>query len=289
MIESEFQKLKDSDRIYWGKDGKAQPSVIRFLSEVEGLVPWTWWTHDEVGHTDEARKEIQSIFGTQTAFDTPKPVRLLDRILQIATDSDDIILDFFAGSGTTAHSVLKLNKTDGGNRRFIMVSSTEATIDSPDKNLCRDVCAERVRRVSQGYTNVDGEKVEGLGGDFAYLRCRKISPAQLLEIEHAQVWTALQLLHRPALTAANPSKLPPFLISQDEKMVLIYVPRFDPKSVPALREAVKKHASVIIYSWQPGLLRQHIRAPQVQYEAIPESLVRRFGLSLNLNLTDVSP
>lgn len=68
LIESEFQKLVDQDRIYWGKDGSSQPGLIRFLSEVEGLVPWTWWNHEEVGHTDEARKEIQSIFGTQTAL-----------------------------------------------------------------------------------------------------------------------------------------------------------------------------------------------------------------------------
>jgi adenine-specific DNA-methyltransferase len=286
MIEPEFQKLKDSNRIYWGKGGNAQPSVIRFLSEVEGLVPWTWWTHEEVGHTDEARKEIQSIFTTQTAFDTPKPVRLLDRILQIATAPGDIVLDFFAGSGTTAHSVLKANKADGGDRRFIMVSSTEATAETPDKNLCRDVCAERIRRVIHGYSD-DGSKVEGLGGNFAYLRCRKISPARLLDIEHSEVWAALQLLHRPRLLA-NPDKLPAFLISEDDSMALIYVPRFDSKCVPALRESVKNHASVVIYSWQPGLLRQHIRAAHVQFEAIPESLVRRFGLSLNLNLQETS-
>jgi len=155
-VESEFKKLVAANKIYWGKDGNGVPRIMRYLSEVEGLVPWTWWPHEEVGHTDESRKEIREIFGTQTAFDTPKPVRLLERILQIGCGPDDIVLDFFAGSGTTGHAVLKANAADGGRRRFILVSSTEATEEEPEKNLCRDVCAERVRRVIAGYGGEGG-------------------------------------------------------------------------------------------------------------------------------------
>lgn len=161
-IESEFLKLKAEGRIYFGKDGKSQPSVIRYLSEVEGFVPWTWWPHDEVGHTDEARKEIQSILGTQTAFDTPKPTRLIQRILQIATDKNSLVLDSFAGSGTTGHAVLKQNAEDGGHRRFILVEM--------DPKIARDVTAERVKRIAQGYTNAKGEAVEGLGGGFQFCK-----------------------------------------------------------------------------------------------------------------------
>ncbi len=159
-VESEFLKLKAAGRIYFGKDGSSQPSVIRYLSEVEGFVPWTWWPHEEVGHTDESRKEIQDIFGTQTAFDTPKPKRLLQRILQIASDKESLILDSFAGSGTTAHAVLKQNAEDGGNRRFILVEM--------DEGIARNVTAERVKRVAQGYTNAKGEAIPGLGGGFQF-------------------------------------------------------------------------------------------------------------------------
>ena len=106
MIEPEFRKLEAQGKIYWGKNGDAQPNLIRFLTEVEGVVPWTWWPHDETGHTDEARKEIREFLGSTDIFDTPKPVRLIRRMLEIAASDDDIVLDFFAGSCTTAHAVL---------------------------------------------------------------------------------------------------------------------------------------------------------------------------------------
>lgn len=164
-IESEFLKLRAKGRIYFGKDGNGVPRIIRYLSEVEGFVPWTWWPHEEVGHTDEARKEVQAIFGTQTAFDTPKPTRLIQRVLQIATSPGDLVLDSFAGSGTTAQAVLKQNAVDGGQRQFILVEM--------QPSISRDVTAERIRRTAGGYTNAKGEQVEGLGGGFQYCRLSK--------------------------------------------------------------------------------------------------------------------
>ncbi len=162
VIETEYERLLADGRIYFGKDGNAIPQRIQFLSTIEGVAPWTWWPHEEVGHTDESRKEVQSIFGTQTAFDTPKPTRLIQRILQIATDKDSLILDSFAGSGTTAHAVLKQNAEDGGQRRCILVEM--------DDNIARNVTAERVRRVATGYTSAKGESVPGLGGGFQFCR-----------------------------------------------------------------------------------------------------------------------
>jgi DNA modification methylase len=184
-IESEFLRLKAERRIHFGKNGDSQPSVIRYLSEVEGFVPWTWWPHDEVGHTDESRKEVQAIFGTQTAFDTPKPTRLLQRVIQIATKPGDIILDSFAGSGTTGHAVLKQNAEDGGNRRFILVEMDDA--------IARNVTAERVRRVAQGYTRgpatlpspASGRGVGGEGTPDA-ADAETLSPALSREREREQ-------------------------------------------------------------------------------------------------------
>ncbi len=127
------------------------------------MVPWTWWPHDEVGNTDEATKDLMAIFSGENPFDTtPKPARLIQRVIQISTSPNDLILDSFGGSGTTAHAVLKQNAEDGGTRRFILVEM--------DEHIAPKVTAERVRRVAQGYTNAKGLPVEGLGGGFQFCR-----------------------------------------------------------------------------------------------------------------------
>ena len=148
-IEPEYLKLKEAGRIWFGIEKNGQPNIIRYLSEVEGLVPWTWWPHEEVGHTDEAKKEIHEFFGREDAFDTPKPVRLMKRVLHICTrpDQGEIVLDFFAGSGTMAQAVLELNHQDGGNRKFIMVQLPEPT-DNKDYPTIAEFGKERIRRVS---------------------------------------------------------------------------------------------------------------------------------------------
>ncbi len=147
----------------------------------------------------EGTDAVSEILGVK-AFNFPKPPSLLRNILRQATRKDDLVMDFFAGSGTTAQAVLELNREDEGQRRFIMVSATEATADEPDKNICRDVCAERIRRVIAGY----GDK-EGTGGDFAYLRVKRMPQEDVLtEIDHAQVWTALQLIHRQCFSPPPP-------------------------------------------------------------------------------------
>ncbi|MDO9515656.1 MAG: site-specific DNA-methyltransferase, partial [Syntrophales bacterium] len=104
-----FEKLVAEGKIFFGKNGTNQPTTIRYLSEVEGVIPWTWWPHEEVGHTDQSKKESISLFGDQL-FDTPKPERLLHRILEIATNPGDLVLDSFLGSGTTAAVAHKMGR-----------------------------------------------------------------------------------------------------------------------------------------------------------------------------------
>lgn len=163
-VESVFLELVRDGRIWFGKDGNAMPRRKTFLSESEGNSVWTWWSNDEVGHTQEAKKEIVAILGEDRSFDTPKPVRLVSRILEIATDRDSLVLDSFAGSGTTGHAVLNLNKTDGGSRRFILVEMEE--------EVCRNVTAQRLGRVVGGFTvkkeNGNSVEVPGLGGGFRF-------------------------------------------------------------------------------------------------------------------------
>jgi site-specific DNA-methyltransferase (adenine-specific)/adenine-specific DNA-methyltransferase len=146
--------------VWWGVDGKARmPRLKRFLSEMGDVVPRSFFHYDDTGHTQESRTELLSIID-ECPFSTPKPSRLIQRILQIATDKDSIILDSFAGSGTTGHAVLKQNAEDGGTRKFILVEM--------EGKIARDITAERVRRVAGGYTNAKGEAVAGLGGGFQF-------------------------------------------------------------------------------------------------------------------------
>lgn len=271
-VETVAEKIATGEIVFSPDESR----IIRkiYLEDQGGRVPESIWFGEDVGTTREASKEIKDILAGDANFDTPKPTRLLERILQVSgIDKDDLVVDFFAGSGTTAHAVHKLNKEDGGNRRVILVSSTEATVDDPDKNLCRDVCATRVRRVIEGYGDTPG-----LGGDFAYLRCRRIPAGHLTDIDHAQVWTALQLIHRPTLSAYVEA---PLLAAGNEDDLLLYVPRFRKKDAAALRKAIHSSRAVIVYSWQPELIRREARGEvHVQIEAVPESLARRFGMRI---------
>ncbi|MCX6907460.1 MAG: site-specific DNA-methyltransferase [Verrucomicrobia bacterium] len=172
LAEATFNQMRAEGKIWFGKKGNSQPNLIRYLSEVEGMVPWTWWPHDDVGHTDESKKEIYEILGKEVDFATPKPVRLLERILQIATNPGDLVLDSFAGSGTTAHAVLKLNHQAAREktRRFLLIQmpfESEKQQKSED-NIAREITRERARRVAEGYTNAKGENAAGLGGGFRY-------------------------------------------------------------------------------------------------------------------------
>ncbi len=151
VSKEKFEELDQDKRIWWGGEGNSVPALKRFLSEVKpGKVPQTLWSYAEVGHTQEAKKELLALvdFDDSTSvFETPKPARLIKRMLQVATESDsDLVLDFFAGSCTTAQAVLELNREDGGNRRFIMVQLPEPT-GSPKFPAITDIGKERIRRV----------------------------------------------------------------------------------------------------------------------------------------------
>ena len=145
-------------KFYFTKGGKGGIRRKTYLENLGGRVPTNFWPYSEVGHTDEAKKEMLAIFDGKATFDTPKPRRLLEFVLTIAGDKDTLILDSFAGSGTTAHAVLNMNKADGGHRKFILVEM----MDYADS-----ITAERVKRVIQGYG--EGKKaVEGTGGSFSF-------------------------------------------------------------------------------------------------------------------------
>lgn len=147
-----WQDKVDQGLAYFGKDQDGAPAYKKYLKDAGLVVPTTWWPHANSGHTDEASKELAR-FGLDTPFDTPKPLRLLSKILQIATKEDSLVLDSFAGSATTAHAVLEANRRDGGDRRFILVEME----DYADR-----LTAERVRCVINGYSFSGTQRTEHL-------------------------------------------------------------------------------------------------------------------------------
>lgn len=266
-------RLISEKRVLWPNASEGRPRLKKFYRELESK-EMGFSSLLEAPYTADGTKDLKQL-GFTNEFSFPKPVGLIAQLIDQATGPNDLVLDFFAGSGTTAHAVHKLNAEDGGKRRVILVSSTEATEDAPDKNLCRDICATRVRRVIEGYTPPGGEPMSGLSGDFAYLRTRRIPAERLLEMEHAQVWTTLQLMHQLALT---PYAEAPFMWAGDDDEAVMLVPRFRREDTAALQRQIQRSATVTLYSWQPSVVEQHLRAGHVTHLQVPETLTRKFGL-----------
>ena len=173
-----YKRLVKENRIWFGPDGNAMPRRKRFLSEVRGgVVPVSWWDGKSAGTNEDGRKIVNQIFSENPDnFSSPKPVSLLTKIFELCLEKDDIALDSFAGSGTTAHAVLALNQDDGGSRKFILIQQPFDTKENADAqfNICERITRERVARVAKGYSYKTSsgktEKVEGLGGEFSYVR-----------------------------------------------------------------------------------------------------------------------
>ena len=151
-VEEVYLQQAAEGRFWYGSDGKGIPRRKTYLSEKDGRNMWTWWPNSEVGHTQEATKELKSLFPDQAAvFDFPKPLRLIKRMISIASKDDDIVFDFFSGSATTAHAVMQLNAEDGGNRHFILVQLPEVCDEKSEafkagfRNIC-EIGKERIRR-----------------------------------------------------------------------------------------------------------------------------------------------
>ncbi len=182
-----FDKLNADNRIWWGTDGDNMPRLKRFLSEVkQGRVPQTLWLYEDVGHTQEAKKTLLKYVQfehTQNVLNSVKPVELLQRILQLAVEPNagDIVLDFFSGSATTAHAVLKQNAEDGGNRRFIGVQIVEP-LPTPEPSMASifDMGLKRVRNVASELRTQSG----GDTGDLGF-RVLKIDTSNMADVFYA--------------------------------------------------------------------------------------------------------
>lgn len=161
--------LKDN-LVYWGKDGNACPRKKIFLKDSKGQKSKTLWVKDVVGGSQEASSILKDLFG-KPIFNYSKPVSLMKKVLSLHTNKNIVVLDFFAGSGTTGHAVMELNKEDGGNRQFILCTNNE-------NNICEEVTYQRLNKVINGYTTPKGKEVEGLGGNLKYYKTAMIDKGE---------------------------------------------------------------------------------------------------------------
>jgi len=207
----------------------------------------------------EGARVVAEIFGDR-AFNYAKPLSLIRNLLQQATRPGDIVLDFFAGSATTGHAVLELNAEDGGQRSFILCSSSEATAKEPDKNLCSDVCAERMRRVIAGYRGRPG-----ISGDFAYLQLDKIDPADApFEADAAHAFQLLALQRFGVARALPPGPVRPLGRSGD--CALLVCDTADLETVEALAVVAARDdiARLAVYSPRPKTLAEQLAARGIE-------------------------
>lgn len=289
------EDLPDLEFFVNKKIGFGRPRYKRHLSEMKSttkpLSTFIANLNDKIP-TDAESEYIQSGLNTEGTtllknilgnknFDYPKPLSLVKNLLNQITTPDDnhIILDFFAGSGTTAHAVLALNDEDEGNRKFILVSNQESSKENPEKNVCRDITKVRMQRVIEGYQYRNRKKtytVEGLEGNFAYLNINKIQSEKVnIKISHEEVWIALQMIHQFPITSYNEDEGLHQTFLDDT--LLIYISDISEKRFEELTDLIKTYHSTVIYSWEPGIIKQRILNENVLVNKIPDYLVNRFG------------
>ena len=182
-----LEELITDNRVWFGENGDNVPRVKRFLSEInQGIVPISLWYNKDVGHTQSASQDLKKLFQDKAFFDYPKPVELIKRLSFISTNQNSIILDFFAGSGTTAHAVMQLNAEDGGNRHCISVQLPESTEESSEahkagyKNIA-EITKERIRRAGEKIVNAEKENLQKAEAELSAENAKVIKDENLIE------------------------------------------------------------------------------------------------------------
>jgi adenine-specific DNA-methyltransferase len=271
-IESEYKRLLSEGRMWFGKDGKSRPRVKNYITEKEGISSWTWWPNSDVGHNQEAKKEINNLFGADNAFDTPKPERLIQRTLQIATNEGDLVLDSFLGSGTTAAVAHKLA------RRYIGVEMGEHA---------QTHCQPRLKKVVDGEQGGISEAVnwQGGGGFKFYRLSEPVFDAagninQSIRFAHlaAHVWFSE---NRVALT--KPAKSPLLGVHNDTAYYLLFNGILGDKrpdggnvlTSKMLRDLPPHDGTKIIYGESTRLSPARLKAENIVFKQTPYDVKAR--------------
>ncbi len=257
-------------RFFFSKGGKGGIARKTYLESVGGKPPTNYWSYENVGHTDEAAKTLRAIFNGRAAFETPKPYRLVERILQIAADENSIILDSFAGSGTTAHAVLNMNKADGGNRRFILIEM---------EDYADSITSERVKRVIHGYG--EGKSaVEGTGGNFCFY---ELGERLILENGALNPDMDIQNIRNYIWYTETKKSLPDIELDDNKYFLAVdgdvaYYFCYEKDTVTALdrtflRTVRTKAENYIIYADQCAISDKELQKHNITFKKIPRDII----------------
>ncbi len=264
-----YERMLSENRIWFGPSGNNVPSIKRFLSEVkQGTTSMTIWKYEEVGHNQEAKQQMKDIFYDEKfPFDTPKPSMLIEKVLHLGALESSIILDSFAGSGTTAHAVLNLNKQDGGNRKFILVEM---------EDYAENITAERVRRVIKGYGTT-----EGTGGSFSFYELGEtlfnddgnLNEAVGAEKIREYIWYS----ETRASMAMSPQNDNPYLLGNYNDTAYYFY--YEPEKITTLSHDTlniirEKAETYVVYADQCVIDKEWLSAHNIIFKKIPRDISR---------------
>lgn len=269
VAEPKYRELLEQDRLYWGKDGKSTiPSIKMFLSEARGLTPVDLWDKDYAGSTDDGSRELEALFGGQKkVFDFPKPSLLIQRVLQHATKRDSIVLDSFAGSGTTGQAVIQQNNEDGGRRRFILIELSD---------YADSTTAERVRRAISGY----GENCCSIDSGFSYyelgpaLFCADGTLNSDVTCDDLKRYVWATECRTPYVDLSDEH---PYLLGEHAQAVyyLAWKPGEETElTYDLLRELPRKGSPTVIYANRCVIAPERLDGMDVVFKRVPDQIAR---------------
>jgi adenine-specific DNA-methyltransferase len=275
-----IQELLKDNRISFGKTGLNVPRIKRFLTEVQaGIVPVSLLKYKEVGSGQDGTNDLKNIFGEQI-FDFPKPIKLINHILKISSKKNAIILDFFAGTGTTAHSVLDLNKKENYNIKFISCTNNEDN-NGDGKKICSDICYPRIEKVIKGYKNSKNENIDGLGGNLKYFKTDFIDVDSIYKISDTRklnlTYQAGELIAIKEDAFEELEKNEYYQIfKNDKKIIGIYFIESHKKLNELLQKIDKYNLKKIIYlfSWgKTEYVGEDLGYPEIKIKDIPQPII----------------
>jgi len=274
MEKGSFLQYQEDNMVEWVKQAKGWVPYVKYYSENRGKRPSNLWT--DIEGNKKASIELRDLFHDKI-FENPKPTELIKRILEVAGQKDSTIIDFFAGTGTTAHATLELNSKDGGNRKFILCTNNENNNGNGYK-IAEDICYPRVKKVIEGYRNLRSEKVDGLGGNLKYFKTDFVDydePTDRNKIKLTEQATEMLCVKEETFEKVLDQKNFKIFKNINHYTGII----FDQAAIPAFKKAIKDikgKFSVYVFSLGDETFDDEFKdvKQKVQLSPIPEAILR---------------